>query len=209
MTLKRSESVYAGLVGELLVGAFLGPSGAGLVPEVEGIRLVGEVALTLLVFEGGLHVDIERIGAISKPAFLIATFGTIIPLLLGWGLLIALGYGGKESLAAGTALSSTSIGMATRILQDNRMLRTPLGSLISVAAMVDDVLSLVILSVLQSLSGASSKPWTYARPVVASIGSVSYLFFYFFGSFLYSPACLAFPSLRSLWCACVPEWRGG
>jgi Kef-type K+ transport system membrane component KefB len=162
--------LYASLVGEIIAGAILGPHCANAIPEVEAVRLIGEVGLCLLVFEGGLSVDTKRIRSIGKSAFLIAVTGTLLPVLLGWGLMLALGYGTMEGLAAGTALSSTSIGMATRMMQDNAFLDTPLGSLITVAAMVDDVLSLIILAILGSLKGDGASLWLFARPIVASIG---------------------------------------
>jgi len=164
------ESINASLLGELLVGAIMGPHGLNAIPEVDALRLIGEIGLSLLVFEGGLAVDVSKVRSIGMIAMAIAITGTILPLLIGWGLLVGLGYGTKEGLAAGTALSSTSIGMATRLLQANGRLETSEGLLITVAAMVDDIASLVILAMLDAIAGSNPKAWDYCQPIVASIG---------------------------------------
>eukprot|EP00051_Salpingoeca_urceolata_P013822 m.174921 g.174921 ORF g.174921 m.174921 type:complete len:200 (+) comp17908_c0_seq3:116-715(+) len=147
--------VYSQLIGEIVVGAVLGPPVLNWVAQEEGIKLVGEVGLVLLVMEGGLSVQLGRLRKIGLVAIAIAVTGTLLPVFLGWGLMAAFGMGGLEGIAAGTALSSTSIGMATRMLQDAGQLQSYLGGLICVAAMVDDVLSLVILAVLGEVGTGS------------------------------------------------------
>jgi Kef-type K+ transport system membrane component KefB len=71
--------------------------------------------------------------------------GTLFPVLLGWGLLTACGFSSIEAFASGTALSATAIGFALRLLQDLGMQNTPQGQLITAAALIDDVLSLIVL----------------------------------------------------------------
>ena len=111
-------------------------------------------------------------------AVVIAVAGTILPIALGTGYMVAAGYDPETGVAAGTSLSSTSIGMATAMMSRVGELNTPLGSLICVAAMVDDVLSLVILAVIGTLgtgadSGAASAVAArVARPVLVSLAVV-------------------------------------
>lgn len=156
---------------------------ANWVPYDEAIELVGQLGLVLLVMEGGLSVEIGRLRRIGLVAVLIAVAGTVLPCLLGWGFMMAVrGTGSLEGIAAGTALSSTSIGMATKMLQNVGILNTHLGSLITVAAMVDDVLSLVILAVLSQLSedsdgddsqSAGDRAWQILQPIVVSLAVVA------------------------------------
>eukprot|EP00051_Salpingoeca_urceolata_P013821 m.174907 g.174907 ORF g.174907 m.174907 type:complete len:443 (+) comp17908_c0_seq1:116-1444(+) len=169
--------VYSQLIGEIVVGAVLGPPVLNWVAQEEGIKLVGEVGLVLLVMEGGLSVQLGRLRKIGLVAIAIAVTGTLLPVFLGWGLMAAFGMGGLEGIAAGTALSSTSIGMATRMLQDAGQLQSYLGGLICVAAMVDDVLSLVILAVLGELQNDGDKSgndraWSIVKPIVVSVAFI-------------------------------------
>ena len=168
--------IDAPLVGEILVGVLLGPDGAGFVPENSAVVLVGDFALCLLVMEGGLSIDIGALKSVGPIAFAIAVSGTMLPIALGSAYMSACGYGVTAGVAAGTSLSSTSIGMATKVLQTLGELTSPLGNLVCVAAMVDDVLSLVILAVVSNLDGDDNKgggrdvAWMTSRPILASVG---------------------------------------
>ncbi len=170
--------IDAPLVGEILVGMLLGPDGAGFVPENSAVVLVGDFALCLLVMEGGLSIDIGALKSVGPIAFAIAVSGTMLPIALGSAYMSACGYGVTAGVAAGTSLSSTSIGMATKVLQTLGELTSPLGNLVCVAAMVDDVLSLVILAVVSNLDdddddeGGSGRDvaWMTSRPILASVG---------------------------------------
>ena len=172
--------VNAQLVGEILVGLALAPTVAatGLDASlVTTVKVLGEIGLVMLVLEGGLNIQLAQLRSVGLPALLIASVGTLAPCLLGWGFMSVLGCGALEGFAAGTALSSTSIGMATNMLQALELLPTPLGRLICVAAMIDDVLSLVILAVLAEVSGAASGSddlwWAILKPIVVSIGVIA------------------------------------
>ena len=167
--------IDAPLVGEILVGVLLGPDGAGFVPENSAVVLVGDFALCLLVMEGGLSIDIGALNSVGPIAFAIAVSGTMLPIALGVAYMSACGYGVMAGVAAGTSLSSTSIGMATKVLQTLGELTSPLGNLVCVAAMVDDVLSLVILAVVSNVEGddqggGRDVAWMTSRPILASVG---------------------------------------
>lgn len=159
------------LVGEIIAGAILGPHCVGLITHQysDALSLLGDMGLLLLVFEGGLTLDVEMLKTVGIKAFLVAFSGTCIPVLSGWGLMVALGFGTIEAFAAGTALSATAIGFALRLLQENGLAHTPQGQLITAAAMIDDVLSLLVLAVLKA---AHDEPtvWHFVRPVVSSFG---------------------------------------
>jgi len=118
----------------------------------DALTLCDQLGLLLLVAEGGLHVNVAQLRCVGLRAFLVAITGTAVPVLLGFGFVMLLGYDAIESVVAGTALSSTSIGMATRMLQQESQLDTQLGNLIAAAAMLDDVLSVILLAELTNIS---------------------------------------------------------
>jgi Kef-type K+ transport system membrane component KefB len=178
-----AKRVDAPLVGEIVVGMLLGPS--GLVPTlpdyaVRAVFLVGDLGLVLLVMEGGLSVDVPSLRRVGSVACLIAVAGTALPIALGTAFMVAAGFDATTGVVAGTALSSTSIGMATRLMATFGELSTPLGALVCVAAMVDDVLSLVILAIISeglangsdSRSSNGSKALTAATPALVSVAVV-------------------------------------
>ena len=178
-----AKRVDAPLVGEIVVGMLLGPS--GLVPTlpdyaVRAVFLVGDLGLVLLVMEGGLSVDVPSLRRVGSVACLIAVAGTALPIALGTAFMVAAGFDATTGVVAGTALSSTSIGMATKMMATFDELSTPLGALVCVAAMVDDVLSLVILAIISeglangsdSRSSNASKALTAATPALVSVAVV-------------------------------------
>ena len=182
-----AKRVDAPLVGEIVVGMLLGPS--GLVPSLPGslvsaVFVVGELGLVLLVMEGGLSVDVPSLRRVCVVACLIAVAGTTLPIALGTAFMVAAGFDATTGVVAGTALSSTSIGMATRLMATFDELSTPLGALVCVAAMVDDVLSLVILAIIsEGLGGksdasdasnaASASALAAAKPALVSVAVVA------------------------------------
>ena len=166
-----AKRVDAPLVGEIVVGMLLGPS--GLVPTLPGyavraVFLVGEMGLVLLVMEGGLSVDVPSLRRVGVVACVIAVAGTALPIALGTAFMVAAGFDATTGVVAGTALSSTSIGMATKMMATFDELSTPLGALVCVAAMVDDVLSLVILAIISEGLGGTSEGGGEARALAAA-----------------------------------------
>eukprot|EP00041_Stephanoeca_diplocostata_P035129 m.1227735 g.1227735 ORF g.1227735 m.1227735 type:complete len:577 (+) comp24643_c1_seq21:175-1905(+) len=168
----------AELLGGIIAGFLLGPV-ADWVAYEDAWFTVGMIGLSLLVMEGGLGIDVKNFLKTWKLTTNLAITGTILPCLLGWGMMSAFGYGSLEGFSAGTALSSTSIGMSLMMLMQFDYLKTPLGGIIAVAAMVDDVASLVILAVIGELQNASDSTttgdwvWLVAKPVLISLGIIA------------------------------------
>lgn len=102
----------ATLVGEIVAGMVLGADVLAIAPYEDALLLLGRVGLVIIVMEGGLSIDINKLPQLAGKATAIAVLGTALPVALGYGTVIALGTGALEAIAAGAALSSTSIGMA-------------------------------------------------------------------------------------------------
>ena len=157
------------LVGEIGVGVVLGPPLLNLVPVPEALMLFGEVGLMLLVLEAGLDVDLEMLKLIGLRGVGIAVTGSFGPLLLGAALSsTVLGLGWQASLAVGCTLAPTSMGIALNVLKRAKVLNTPTGQLIIAAAVLDDVIALILLSELQALSHPTALH--LVTPVVSSLG---------------------------------------
>ncbi len=144
------------VLGELLAGVLLGPSVLGLVPLTEGIHLVAEIGIILLLFEVGLHTDLQELIRVGGRALTVALIGMLLPFLGGFLLTRLLGYPALTATFVGAALTATSIGITARVLSELKLLNTEEGQIILGAAVVDDVLGLVVLAVVSRIAETGS-----------------------------------------------------
>eukprot|EP01062_Namystynia_karyoxenos_P032979 TRINITY_DN24281_c3_g1_i1.p1 TRINITY_DN24281_c3_g1~~TRINITY_DN24281_c3_g1_i1.p1 ORF type:complete len:487 (+),score=145.82 TRINITY_DN24281_c3_g1_i1:66-1463(+) len=161
------------LLGNLAAGILLGPSFADIVPYSDGWRLLGKLGVLVLIVDSSLQIDLAQVRACGLRAFVAAAAGVAGPVGLAM-LVVNVGFKRpwKAALAAGAALAPTSLGFSAKLLQEFGRLQTPLGQLICVAAVMDDVLSLCLLAEIKALKGDSPGGWDIARPLVASLGSI-------------------------------------
>lgn len=115
------------------------------------VKLIGLLGLLLIVLEGGLHIELSTMRSIGRKAACIAFSGTTLPVLCAVAILPRFhAFSNLEGLIAGVSLSSTAIGMAAKLMQSLDLLSTKIGRLITCAAMIDDVASLVLLAVISN-----------------------------------------------------------
>ena len=142
------------VVGELLAGVLLGKSLLGILdPADPVIHDLAQLGVIVLLFEIGLHTDIRSLLKVGAAAIVVAIVGVALPFGLGYGVCIALGLPVIPAVVAGAALTATSIGISARTLSDLGQLRTAEGQIVLGAAVLDDVIGLVILSVVAGLVG--------------------------------------------------------
>jgi Kef-type K+ transport system membrane component KefB len=170
------------LVAEILVGLLF--NAAGWFPHnaengsdfLPAFKALGYVGLLLMIFDGGVHMDLGMLRKIGARAAILAVSGCLAPVLMVWVVFqYGFGYEFLPAVAAGTALSSTAIGFTVQVLNDNGILQDRLGQLIMAGAMLDDVISLVLLAILGGLAesqkgGGSFSPMTILLPLLASAG---------------------------------------
>ncbi|MEY2430523.1 MAG: hypothetical protein QOC92_248 [Acidimicrobiaceae bacterium] len=140
------------VVGEILAGVVIGPSMLGLVGSTdETLRTLGEIGVILLLLEVGLEMDLKELGAVGRASMLVATVGVVSPMILGLGAMELLGFDFKTSLFVGAALTATSVGITARVFGDLRALATTEARIVLGAAVADDVMGLVVLTVVVRL----------------------------------------------------------
>ncbi len=144
------------VLGELLAGVALGTL-AFFGRGHPALGLLAEAGVVLLLFETGLHCDVERLLKAGPVAAAVAVLGVAVPFALGWGLMAALGKPGLEGLFVGAALTATSVGITARVLTDLGALGRPEAQIILGAAVIDDVIGIAILTGLQALAPSSSR----------------------------------------------------
>ncbi len=144
--------IYAGiLLGNLaLVGIDFNLS--ALLRSSEFMEYSSELALVLLLFLVGLESDMRELLKVGRNAISVAVAGVALPIVLGLGTCAALGFAtGLESWFVGAMLAATSVGITARILDENGLLKTRSGEVILGAAVIDDVLGIMLLAVLASI----------------------------------------------------------
>ncbi len=157
------------VVGEILAGVVVGPSVLGLVESGEVLRTLGELGVILLLLQVGMEMDLAELGGVGRASLLVALVGVAAPFAAGYGAMMSLGEDGHTALFVGAALTATSVGITARVFGDLRALsrieaRTVLG-----AAVADDVLGLVILTVVVRIVTAGSvSPAAVAGVVVVA-----------------------------------------
>ncbi|HID40632.1 MAG TPA: cation:proton antiporter, partial [Pyrodictium sp.] len=141
------------VIGELLAGVLLGPSLLGWIEPVEAIRLLAEIGIILLLFEVGLETDVMRLVRTGARSLIVAFGGFVLPFLVGFGVARWLfGLDLLPSLFVGGTLTATSIGITVRVLTDLGRQRAEEGQIVLGAAVLDDVLGVVLLALLYEFS---------------------------------------------------------
>lgn len=142
------------LGGELLAGIILGPTIFGLVLPSEDLELISSIAIFFVMLFIGLEMDLREIRKAGKSAFIISIISLVIPFLLGYQVSIWFGLEFIESLFIGLLLSVTSVPVSAIILLELGMLKNKIGTTVISVAVIDDIISLVILAVILQLHAA-------------------------------------------------------
>jgi Kef-type K+ transport system membrane component KefB len=140
------------IVGELLAGVILGPSLLGYVdPTLPALHLTAEIGVVLLLFGIGLETDLKRLLSVGVAATAVAVVGVVLPFVAGYFVSRALGLALLPAIVAGAALTATSVGITARVFSDLGRLKTIEGQIVLGAAVIDDVIGLVILAIVSDL----------------------------------------------------------
>jgi len=163
------------VVGELVAGIVLGKSLLGILdPADPVIHVLAELGVVVLLFEIGLHTDIRSLLKVGGEAMAVAVVGVVVPFALGYGVCTLLGLSTLPSIVAGAALTATSIGISARTLSDLGQLRSSEGQIVLGAAVIDDVIGLVILSVVGGIvGGVALSFWGIAGTTSIAVGFIA------------------------------------
>mgnify|MGYP000034999057 CR=1 FL=1 len=135
------------VIGEIAAGILIGPSVLGLVNTGDMLFFLAELGVILLLIQVGLETDIIELKSVGRASILVAIIGVVLPMALGFGASSLLGESINTSLFVGAALTATSIGITARVFGDLRALATVEARTVLGAAVVDDLLGLIILTV--------------------------------------------------------------
>ena len=174
--------LYCGIIGEILIGIIWGLPIGGTAWLTEGsqetIQAFGYLGLIGLVFEGGLSTDIALLRKNAYASVSVATIGLLMPIALSFVLLVLPFSSGTgtayptplAAFSAGASLCSTSLGTTFAILSSANIQKTRVGVVLVGAAMMDDVVGLVMVNIVTTLGNGGTGGWPIARPIAASFG---------------------------------------
>ncbi|MCL2036247.1 MAG: cation:proton antiporter [Oscillospiraceae bacterium] len=145
------------VVGMLLAGILLGPAVLDIIQPYEVIETLAQVGVVLLMFTAGLETDLSRIRKALKPSLIVAVIGVLVPLGGGYVLASCFGQDTMKSIFMGVILTATSVSITVETLREMGKLNTRVGSTIMGAAVIDDILGLVILSSIMGLGGSGAE----------------------------------------------------
>jgi Kef-type K+ transport system membrane component KefB len=160
------------VLGELVAGLVVGVSGLHLIdPTQPVLLLLAQVGVTLLLFEIGLESDRRSLLKLGPQAMAVALVGIALPFVMGYGVMKFTGASDLLSVLVGATSTATSIGISAKVLSDLGYLQRPEGQIILGAAVIDDILGVIILSVIAGIAKGGSLEWgEVARIVFSSLG---------------------------------------
>ncbi|WP_223068152.1 cation:proton antiporter [Paenibacillus caui] len=144
------------VLGKLIAGIILGPAVLGWVHNGEFIEYFSEIGVLLLMFMAGLETDLKQLQSNWKTALAVAIGGIITPLICGYAASMALGLGSSQGLFLGLLLCATSVSISVQTLKEMGKLNTRESTSILGAAVLDDVIVVVLLAFMLSFLGAES-----------------------------------------------------
>lgn len=152
---------------EILVGVLLGPSALGLVESGEVLVFLAELGVILLLVEVGLQMDLGELAAVGRASLMVAVVGVVLPFAGGFAVAAALGQDVTPAIFIGAALTATSVGITARVFGDLRALSTVEARTVLGAAVADDVIGLVILTVVVRVVSTGSLSFATVAGVAA------------------------------------------
>src|SRR4051812_14009041 len=159
-----------GLVGEILAGVILGPSVLNWVHPDEVLTTLAEMGVIFLLFRVGLEVKASDLMRVGRTALLVAVLGVTLPFLLGWALMATVGVSRIEGIFVGAALVATSVGIPAQVLAAKGLLQERASQIILAAAVIDDVLGLLVLALVSNLAQGSINVWGLLTTAVLAGG---------------------------------------
>ena len=167
-----------GVVGEIAAGCVIGPSLLGwITPEQIAtgtpLDVLSEIGVVLLLFSVGLETRLEDLKKVGKSAFLVGVLGVLLPFAMGGVWAHTSGFDWGKSLFIAAAFVATSAGITARVLQELGVLQRVESKVILGAAVIDDILAMLLLGVVVSLQGGEGFDATHLVMVLA--GAIGFI----------------------------------
>lgn len=156
------------LVGELLAGVIIGPSLLGIVLPTPDLQVLSDLAVFFLMFLTGLEMKIQEVKKAGLSAIVISVIAFFTPLLSGYFTSLYFGLTDIQSLFMGLLLSITAVPVSAIVLMQFGILNTKLGNTVMTAAVINDIMSLIVLSILLQIHSSDGSSGLNIGALVSS-----------------------------------------
>ena len=140
------------IVGEIIAGALIGPGVLGWIAPNDVLQALGDLGVMFLLFRVGLEVKTSELLRVGFTATLVATCGVLVPFVAGWAVMAMWHTQRVESLFVAAAMVATSVGITAQVLASHGLLEHRASKVILAAAVIDDVLGLIVLAVVSGVA---------------------------------------------------------
>ena len=161
-----------GIVGEILAGVLIGPSLMGWIAPDDLLRSLADLGVMFLLFRVGLDVKPGELLKLGGTATVVAACGVIVPLIMGWGIMLLWGYSQIESAFVGASMVATSVGITAQVLSSKGWLHERSSQIILAAAVIDDVIGLLVLASVSSVARGNVNVWEIALTTLLAVAFV-------------------------------------
>lgn len=139
------------IVGGLVAGILIGPSALGWIHQSDLLHALSELGVMFLLFQVGLEVKATELLKVGRTAMAVAVLGVIFPFAFGYLILVGAHHAQIESIFMGAAMVATSVGITAQVLSSKKLLSHRTAKIVLAAAVIDDVLGLLVLAVVSSM----------------------------------------------------------
>ena len=162
------------VLGELIAGVILGGSVLGVIdPQSPVVFALAELGVLILLFEIGLHTELGSLVRVGGTAAVVGVVGVVLPFAGGYLVATAMGLDTVVAVICGAALTATSVGISARVLSDLGQLESTEGRIVLGAAVIDDVIGLIILSIVTGLAaGVAPAPLPVLKTAALAFGFI-------------------------------------
>lgn len=158
------------IVGEILAGFIIGPGVLAWISPNQVLTALADLGVMFLLFRVGLEVRSSELMRVGGTAMLVAVLGVVLPFLAGWGILSASGAPRIEAFFVGAAMVATSVGITAQVLAHKGLLKLTASRIILAAAIIDDVLGLLVLAIVSSMAKGKVDAVELALTALAAAG---------------------------------------
>jgi Kef-type K+ transport system membrane component KefB len=159
-----------GIVGEIIAGVLIGPSVLGWLSPSEFLSAMSDLGAMFLLFRVGLEVKSSELMRVGGTAMLVACCGVVVPFIMGVAIMRFWGAGVNEAIFVGAAMVATSVGITAQVLSAKGLLHLVSSKVILAAAVIDDVLGLIVLAVVSSLTHGKLDVLQLSLTTVLAVG---------------------------------------
>jgi len=142
------------ILGELIIGMIIG--NIDIITLTDTMKDIADIGILFLLFSAGLAINFDEFRRLGKSSTIVAFSGVVLPFLLGYSVTILFGFSKLISLFVGVSLIATSVGVKTEILSELKMIETRLGTLIMGAAVIDDVIGIIAVSIVVGIAASGA-----------------------------------------------------